>query len=332
MQTRSSRLTVMIALVPTLTMLLAGCGGGEVEEGAGGGQGSTDGATELKVGFIPVGTYSYLWHARDKGYFKENNLSVELVPMGGGGEIVPALQSGELQFGISDSLGVINSRSEGIAANYVSFNWGESAKAPVHALVTDESSITSAADLSGKSVATNLSYNTDWTTTRMWLRQKGVNVENVSFREVPFPDMLKALRNDVVDAAHVIEPFRTLAKKEGFRVIGHPFTDVKSPVYYSGVAAMEEYVSTHEGVARRFVGAVDKAIRDFNEDPQVAREVIAKHTEISKELVRRMNLGDWRTDVSPRQMRFWVNGAKQEGLITESLPVNELVWRGASGS
>src|ERR1700722_20979990 len=124
--------------------------------------------TKLRVGFIPVGIYSYLWRARDAGYFKEERLEVELVPMAGGGQIIPALQSGALQFGISDALGVLNARNGGIPATYVSFNFAQASDDPVHAVLTMDPEIKSAADLKGKSVATNLSYNTDWTMMGEW--------------------------------------------------------------------------------------------------------------------------------------------------------------------
>ena len=41
--------------------------------------------TKLRVGYIPVGIYAYLWRARDAGYFKDEKIEVELVVMAGGG-------------------------------------------------------------------------------------------------------------------------------------------------------------------------------------------------------------------------------------------------------
>src|SRR5258707_7369484 len=127
--------------------------------------------TKLRVGYIPVGIYSYFWRARDAGYFKDARLEVELVPMAGGGQIIPALQSGSLQFGISDALGVLNARNAGIPVTYVSFNFAQASDDPVHAVLVTDPLIKSPADLKGKAVATNLSYNTDWTMMREWLRK-----------------------------------------------------------------------------------------------------------------------------------------------------------------
>jgi NitT/TauT family transport system substrate-binding protein len=283
--------------------------------------------TKLRIGYIPVGIYSYFWRARDAGYFKDEKLEVELVPMAGGGQIIPALQSGALQFGISDALGVLNARNGGIPATYVSFNFSQSSDDPVHAVLTLDPSIKTAADLKGKSVATNLSYNTDWTMMREWLRKQKVDLQSVTFREIPFPDMLAALRNNTVAAVGATEPFVTLGKQQGARILGYYFTDVQSPNVLSGIVAMLPYVEKNKDVVKRLVRAVNRAIDDFNSDPQIVRKTIAANTKIPPEVVEKMGLGKWQTNVPPEQMQFWVDAAKKEGVINAGTDLKSLVWQ-----
>jgi NitT/TauT family transport system substrate-binding protein len=283
--------------------------------------------TKLRVGYIPVGIYSYFWRARDAGYFKGARLEVELVPMAGGGQIIPALQSGSLQFGISDALGVLNARNGGIPATYVSFNFSQSSDDPVHAVLTMDPAIKTAADLKGKSVATNLSYNTDWTMMRAWLRKQNVDVQSVTFREIPFPDMLAALRNNTVAAVGATEPFITFGKEQGARVLGYYFTDVQSPVVLSGVVAMIPYVEKNKDLVKRFVGAINRAIDDFNSDPSIARKTIAANTKIPPAVIEKMGLGKWQTDVPPEQIQFWVDAAKKEGVISATTDLKSLIWQ-----
>lgn len=285
-----------------------------------------DELTKIRVGYIPVGVYAYLWRARDAGYFADAGLDVELVTMAGGGEIIPALQSDSLQFGISDALGVLNARNAGIPATYVSFNFAQSDESAVHAALTFDPEVKSAADLDGKSVATNLSYNTDWTMMRAWLRDAGVDLDTVDFREIPFPEMLPSARSGAVTVIGAVEPFVTLAEAQGATVLGHFFTDVKSPVVLSGVVAMTPWLETHEDLARAFVGAIDHAIDDFNADPQVARDTIAANTKIPPEVVETMQLGVWDTAVDPQEMQFWVDAASEEGILDADSDLEGLVW------
>lgn len=284
-----------------------------------------DEVTKLRVGYLPVGVYSYFWRARDAGYFKEENIEIELIPMAGGGQIIPALQSGSLEFGISDALGVLNARNGGIPVTYVSFNFQQTSDDPVHAVLTMDPDIKSGADLAGKDVATNLSYNTDWTMMREWLRQQKVDVDSVTFKEIPFPDMLAALRSKTVAAVGTTEPFVTLGEADGARVIGHYFTDVKSPNVLSGVTAMLPYVQENPEIARKFVRAINRAIDDF-QDPAVVRETIAANTKIPESVVAKMHLGEWKKDVAPESIQFWVDAAKKEGILTDDVDLKDIIW------
>lgn len=285
-----------------------------------------DALTKIRVGYIPVSIYTYLWRARDAGYFRDEKLDVELVPMAGGGQIIPALQAGALEFGISDALGVLNARNGGIPITFVSFNFEQTTDHTVHAVLTMDPDVKSAGDLKGKSVATNLSYNTDWVMMREWLSQEKVDPKSVTFREVPFPDMLAALRNKTVTAVGATEPFVTLGEKQGARVIGHFFTDVKSPIVQSGLISTLPYVEANKDITRRFLKAVNRAIDDI-QDPAVAKKVIAANTKIDPQIIDAMTLGRWDKAIAPDTMQYWVDAAKKEGLISASSDLKDLVWQ-----
>ena len=282
--------------------------------------------TVLRVGYIPIGIYSYFWRAQDAGYFADEKIKVELVPMAGGGQIIPALQSGALQFGISDALGVLNARNGGIPVTFVSFNFPQAADDPVHAVLTMDPSVKSAADLKGKAVATNLSYNTDWTMMREWLRKGNVDVNSVTFREIPFPDMLAAIRNNTVAAVGATEPFVTLGEEQGARVIGHYFTDVKSPIPFCGIVAMLPYVEANKEAVKGFMRAINRALDDYKE-PQIVRETVGAHTKIPPAVIKTMNLGSWSKSIAPETMQFWVDAAKKEGIVNATADLNSLVWQ-----
>ena len=49
--------------------------------------------TKLRVGYLPVGVYSYFWRARDAGYFKDENIEVELSEDWSGAATSPAAAS-----------------------------------------------------------------------------------------------------------------------------------------------------------------------------------------------------------------------------------------------
>lgn len=283
---------------------------------------------ELKVGYIPAGIYAYFWRANEAKYFAQENLKVDLAPMAGGGVVIPALQAGAIQFGVSDALGVINARNNGINVRYVSLNFAQASDDPVHAVMTNDPNVKSPKDLAGKNIATNLRYNTDWTMMRAWLRRHGVDPNKVNFSEVPFPDMLGAVRNGTLVAAGMVEPFYTLGANQGFRVLGHYFTEVKSPVLFTGIVASEDYIRNNEAVVERFVRAIHRAIDDFNRDPKITRQTIGANTKIPPAVIEKMRLGRWTTSSSLADMQFWIDAARKEGLITSSnVKVEDMIWQ-----
>lgn len=322
---RLSRRTTLAALAAAAaTTLLAGCSSPAPETSSE--PATSEEVVSLKVGYIPAGVYAYFWQAQEAGYFEEASLEVELIPMAGGGEIIPALQSGSVQFGISDAMGVINAANNGIDIEYVTFNASQTEDSPIHSVVVKDPSIATAADLNGKTVATNASFNTDWTMMRAWLRQGGADLDTITFLELGFTDQLAALDAGTIDAAGMLEPYVTSAEGAGLTAIGNFFTEVQSPSVLSGVAAMVDYVEANPEVVERFVGAIEKAVDDFNADPELARQRIAENTQIEPALIEQMNLPIWSNATNPAQMQFWIDAAENEGILETDLDPSALLW------
>lgn len=320
---------VVPALLAAFALALSGCSGGDPDPGESEtpGNGNEGQVTQLAVGYIPAGIYAYFWQANDEGYFAEEGIEVDLRAMAGGAEIIPALQSGTVQFGISDAMGLINARNQGIEIEYATFNASQEAASPIHSVVVADDTIKSAADLEGKTVATNSTFNTDWIMMRKWLEKGGADLDSINFVEMSFPDQLAALRAGTIDAAGMLEPFVTTAKNEDLIVIGDYFTDVESPVSVSGVLVMSDYAQENPEIVAGFVRAIERAVDDFNADPATAREVIAAHTEIAPELIESMNLPLWTNDLDPRAIQFWIDAAENEGLIEGDLDPAQLIWK-----
>lgn len=310
-----------------LTLALTACAGNGNESAPDDSGDAGDQITEVSVGYIPAGVYAYFWQADEAGYFAEEGISIELTAMAGGSEIIPALQSDSVQFGISDAMGLINARSQGIEVEYATFNAGQTSDSPIHSVVVADDSITTGSDLNGLTVATNSTFNTDWIMMRKWLVQGGADLDSINFVEMSFPDQLAALRAGTIDAAGMLEPYVTSATNEDLLVIGNYFTDVESPVSLSGVLVMSDYAAENPELVTGFVRAIERAVDDFNENPDLAREVIAANTEIDPALVAEMNLPMWSNDLDPAMMQFWIDAALDEGIIEEPLDPAELLWQ-----
>jgi NitT/TauT family transport system substrate-binding protein len=286
--------------------------------------------TRLSVGFIPIAGYAYFWQAQTEGYFAQEGLDVELVPAAGGAAMIPALESGDLQFGVSDIVALLNAQNGGIDVRFVSLNFYENRASPTHAVITNCPNVQSPKDLKGKVVATNIKYNIDWLLMREWLRLKGVDPETVQFTEIPFPDQAVAVKQCRVAAAGMIEPFYTIAQDQGLRVLGNYFTEVLPVVPTAGVIATQAYISRHPGTVKRFVAAIERAIVDGMRDETVVRRLIREHTPIPPGLVDKVHLQEWRLEADVQGMQFFIDKAHQEDLLKRPLAVADILWKEAN--
>ena len=89
-------------LVLLSALVGASCGGGD--DDGGGGQGEM---TSVRVGVIPITPVAPVYLGVEQGCFEREGLRVEPVPARGGAAIVPAVQSGDQQFGFSNSVSLM---------------------------------------------------------------------------------------------------------------------------------------------------------------------------------------------------------------------------------
>jgi len=119
----------------------------------------------------------------------------------------------------------------------------------------------------------------------------------------------------------------TVAKLEGATVLEPFFAEVRSPNVFNGVLALEPWLEENPEIAAAFKEAIDKALTEFVNDPEIARKTIGEHTKIPAEVVATMNLGVWdpQYEVEP-ELKFWLETAKAEGLIDDDIDTSGLIW------
>ena len=143
--------------------------------------------------------FAPLWIARDKGFFRDERLEVEVTYIQGNIRVVQSLIAGEVQAGIAGSAGPISSRAAGedtviVAVPMNRLDYTFASRQPV----------TKASDLTGKRVGIGAVGGSDEVATRIALEQLGVNPATVTMIQVGgLAERLAALRAGSVDAATV---------------------------------------------------------------------------------------------------------------------------------
>ena len=240
---------------------------------------ATDGElTTVTVGHLPITIYAPLFVADQKGYFAEEGIQVELVPVQGGTENVVQVASGNFDVaGGGIGAGMFNAVARGIDFEIVAPLHTERPPLTTPLVVSktrfDAGEFTDVSDLAGKVVSTNAK----GAATEYWLwralQQGGLDFEDVEVTGVGFRDVAPALENGSLDAGMLAEPLATFAEDQGLIArLSDDFLDsyTATVLYYN-----MDWAEANPELAAGFVKAFIRGARDLNGDQWYDEEILA---------------------------------------------------------
>ncbi len=184
--------------------------------------------TPVSLGVVPVVDVAPIYLGKEKGFFAKRGIDLRMETGQGGAAILPGVMSSQLTFGFSNITSLLVARDKGLDVKVVANGTSSSGKDGGDfgaVVVRGDSPVKSAKDLAGRSVAVNTLKNIGDTTIRASVRKAGGDADAVRFTELGFPDMPAALQNGNVEAAWVVEPFLSVARNQGARVVAWNFVD-----------------------------------------------------------------------------------------------------------
>ena len=310
-----------------VAVLLAACGssGSPTPSGGASGGGSVD---QVKVGVIPIVDVAPIYLGAKKGFFDKRNIKVSMESGQGGAAIVPGVASGQFQFGFSNVTSLIIAKSKNLPIKVVAAgnsSTGVDGKDFSAIVVKADSPIQSAKDLAGKTVSINTLKNIGDTTVRQSVQKAGGDPSSVKFVELAFPDMPAAVKEGRVDAAWVVEPFVTIAKQQGDRVIASNLVDTFPKLQISTYFTSEQTAKSNPDLVKRFTEAMNESLTYAQEHPDEARDFLSSFTKIDPSVAKEMTLPLWEPGVNKESLQKLADLAAQEKLIDNKLDVNQLL-------
>ncbi|MGH3327748.1 MAG: ABC transporter substrate-binding protein [Streptomycetales bacterium] len=319
------------ALAAALSSVLAlsACGGSGTREQAPAGE-----PVVLKIGVIPIVDVAPLFLGMEKGFFKEEKITLKPQFAAGGAAIVPSVQSGEFQIGFSNTVSLLIARSEGLPLRIITQGVQESSDpsgAYSHVYARGDSAIRSPEDLEGKRIAVNTLQNIGDVTIKAALDKRGVDVAQLRFVEAPFPEAPSLLQQKRVDAIWVVEPFGTLAAKDGARPIVANFHETAPRLTVATYFTTDEYLAGNEDVVKRFARAMNRSLEYAAGHPDEVRAILPTYTELPQDLATEVTLPQWSSDLNRPSIQDLSDLSRKYGLIEEQPGLDELIWQGAAG-
>jgi NitT/TauT family transport system substrate-binding protein len=285
--------------------------------------------TKLTVATIPIVDVAPIYLGKEKGFFAEQGLELTLVPAQGGAVIVPGVVSGQYEIGFGNVVSLMLARSKGLPLKVIAagnFSTGDPAAGDFGAIVVPPGSkAKTAKDLESKTVATNNLHNIGDLTVRASVRKAGGDPNKVKFIEISFPDVPAALAKNRIDAAFVVEPFLTVAKAGGSKVLAWNLIDSAPNLMISGYFTTSEYAEKNPEVVKHFTAAINQSLTYTAEHPDEARAILTTYTKINQETAGKITLPKWTAEINRDSCSALADLMVLDKLVTEKPDVAALL-------
>jgi NitT/TauT family transport system substrate-binding protein len=267
----------------------------------------------------PIVDVAPIYLGKQQGFFSKRNIDLNLQLAQGGAAIVPAVVSGQYQFGFSKCLSLLLAQKNGLPLKVVSngvTSTGVEGKDFGGVVVNGDSPIQSPKDLVGKTVAANTLKNIVDTTVRESVRKDGADPADVKFVEMPFPDMPAALKGNKVDAIFVVEPFLSAAKAQGGRVIASSYVDAAKDLAVALYFTSTDLIKNNSDLVKRFQDAMAESLAYADAHPDEVRAVLSTYTQIKPEQAKALTLPKWPAEINKASVQALADLAVKDGLLT----------------
>jgi NitT/TauT family transport system substrate-binding protein len=227
----------------------------------------TPALVHIKVGDQMFAPLAPVYVAFDRGYFKEQGLDVELVPMPDPTQVVTLLSTGELTFGcIGPDPALFNAMARGINVRLLAaeVNNGPNDRPAAFIMrpdLLDSGRYKNPSDLKGMTFAVPGPQGKFYI--NRLLVQGGLTDNDVTYVQLSLPDMLPALQNKAVDGAWEVEPLVSLAQKQGFARTVATTGALFPNAIAQALAVNPNFGAANPDAAQRFVAAYVRGLRDY---------------------------------------------------------------------
>jgi NitT/TauT family transport system substrate-binding protein len=248
----------------------------------------------IRVGLIPIAAMTPLDRAVKDGLYAQRGLTVELVDIGFA-DSIPVLESGDIDMVLEIPGPALRAVQAG--ADIVAVYQNEIAHAAPPdtggLVAAGDSGINTLTDLRGKTIAVNALHSQEVVSAQHVLREAGVNPDEYEFIEIPFPDMPDAVANGQVDAAVMVDPFTTIAQKNGGKVLSWMYVEAVPEQPLGVFWAKSDWAAEHVDALTAFGEATTQAQDALKADEAAARVSVAEYSGLEPDLVASMPLIAW---------------------------------------
>lgn len=224
--------------------------------------------TTLKFALVEVLSNAPVFIAMERGYFKEQGINIELVPVVSTGTAFPTMGTGALDFTIT-SLGpaLMNAVERGVDLRIIAdagrskpdweFIW--------FALRKDlaDSGVKSAADLKGTKMGITSKGSMSELSVQLLLEKEGLKSDYLEMVATQITDQMAAIGNKSLAAAYMLEPTMAQAVRQGLVTKWKPLSSLHGGSLQASVLLIGTNMMKNKDLGQRFMIGYLKGVRDY---------------------------------------------------------------------
>lgn len=267
--------------------------------------------------------------AQDKGYFREEGLSIDLTVAQKGSATIDNLAGGSVDVGLSSYPPGILARVKKAAPDLTIVADGATTTPELFGVVVKKDSpIKVPADLAGKKIAVSSKGGIGELALRSQMKARDIKIDPNLFIPFGFADMPSRLEAGDIDAAIMNEPYLTTALQEkGVQKVIDPFTGPTADFSTTGFFAKKSFIDKHPNTMAAFVRAIVKAAKASN-DRLVVQQVIQQNIKVDKKIADLMRMPIYQTTAEPSRLQRVIDLMVSTGEMKpeQSFNIKDMIW------
>ena len=219
------------------------------------------GDNTVKIGYLPSDHDAALFVADAQGKYAEKNITTKLVQFNNGGDLMTAMASGEVDVGYVGIAPVLSSVAKGVPVKVISSAQTEGSGI----VVTNESGITSAADLKGKSIATPGEAPIQYVLLSYYLKQNNLSTKDLNVSAMKVPSMNDALKTKQIDGIITFQPYVSIAANDSGNVVLENSSGMLPNHPCCVVVASDDFIKNHNDTVKDIIAIHANATKFIND-------------------------------------------------------------------
>jgi NitT/TauT family transport system substrate-binding protein len=284
-------------------------------------------ADAVHVATPPLDAGAECYYALDMGFFRDAGIDAQVEGISNGAVIASAVSSGAADVGFANLLSIATAYKRNLPLTVIAPGSLYVASDPTSVLMVPKTStLKTAADFSGKTLAASgLGTITEYAP-RLWLDKNGGDSTSVKFIEMAMPQILPALAAGRIDGAIVAEPFIAPAKA-GARVFADAYDALGKRyligVYFTTIA----WAKAHPDLVARIQATLAKTADWANKNTTQSGEILVKYSKLDPALLRTMLRVQYAPRFNPAEMQPVIDLAAHFNAIPATFPAEELIFK-----